>query len=214
MNGNTEARDIKNIELLEEYRSGSIEARDKLIMNNQGLINKIAQQYSFNGKYELEDLVQEGNIGLIKAIDKYDKSHDAAFSTYAAIWIKQSIMRYIHNTGRAIRIPVHTQQRLIELDKTIKDLELKLGEEPSIYKIAKAMNTSIEEVQKLLIIKQDIVSLDEPLRTEDKDMTLSDTIPADGKAPEEIVEENDTACIIKKAIEEELDENQQTGYIA
>ena len=209
MNGNTEAWDIKNIELLEEYRSGSIEARDKLIMNNQGLINKIAKQYSFNGKYELEDLVQEGNIGLIKAIEKYDNTYDAAFSTYAVIWIKQSITRYIHNTGRAIRIPVHTQQRLIELDKTIKGLELKLGEEPSIYKIAKAMDISITEVQKLLIIRQDVASLDVPIGGEDEDITLLDAIQAEGKTPEEIVEEKDTACIIKKAIGENLEEKQQ-----
>ena len=205
MNGNTEAWDIKNIELLEEYRSGSIEAKDKLIMNNQGLINKIAKQYSFNGKYELEDLIQEGNIGLIKAIDKYDNTYAASFSTYAVIWIKQSIVRYIYNSGRTIRIPVYMQEKLSELNKTIRELEIILEAEPSIYQIAKAMNISITEVQKLLIIKQELVSLDEPIGGEEEEITLLDSIKADEETPEGIVEAKDTAEILRKEIKEKLE---------
>lgn len=204
-----EAYKINNAELLEAYRSGDNAAREKLIINNQKLIKKIALQHTYGGKYDVEDLIQEGNIGLMKAIEKYDNSYDIAFSTYAVYWIKQSIVRSIHDSGRAIRIPAHMQQRLMDLGKVIRELETRKGRKPSIHEISKAIMLPIAEIEKLLLLKREAASLDQPIGGEDEDITLKDSIQADAENPEEIAVEKDTANILKKIIKEKLSERQQ-----
>ncbi len=149
-------------------------ARQELIQANLRLVVSIAQKYINRGLHIL-DLIQEGNVGLTKAVDKFEYQRGFKFSTYATWWIRQAITRAIADQARTIRIPAHTIHTLNRLLKTIKQLVQELGREPRIEEIAKNMDLPQEKVKKLLQISKNQVSLDTPIGdTEDK--TLADFI--------------------------------------
>lgn len=168
---------------------------------------KIARRYSYSGKYDFDDLYQKGLIGLMSAIEKYDVSLKVPFGNYAFFWIKQSIARYIHNTGRTIRLTEHTIQKIKALNKAIEELWIKLEREPSTFEIAKHMRISMYVVEKLMILKSDVESLNQPVGKDGEDFSIQDTIPDESDGPEELALKSDMKLRVRNAIGK-LDEQQ------
>lgn len=153
---------------------GDEEAREQLINSNLRLVVYIAKQYK-NNYVGIEDLVAEGNLGLIAAVDKYDYTYGYRFSTCATPWIKQAILKALTDKGRPIRLPAHIYQQITQIKKFIEIFVAKNSREPTRAEIAKALGIDEEKVDSLLKWKQDTISMDMPLGDEEKN-TIADTI--------------------------------------
>jgi RNA polymerase sigma factor (sigma-70 family) len=152
----------EEVEISKHIAEGDEEAKKKLIASNLRLVVNIAKKYSKLG-IPLQDLIQEGNIGLIKAAEKFDYKKGKKFSTYATFWIKQSILRYISSNNKVIRHPVYVYDNLAKIRKFISEYKAKYEREPSIEKIAKATGIKKKDVEKYLELNEvTINSLDEP----------------------------------------------------
>jgi len=149
---------------------GDIDARNELCDANYRLVVKNAKKYTYTG-LDLEDLIQAGNLGLIKAAEKFDYRLGYRFSTYATQWILQSIRRTIADTGRTIRVPVHMQEAVTKQNKAISILTQRFGRHPSIEEIADETGFSEDKVLEIYSVTPDAVSLDNPIgEEEDSDM--------------------------------------------
>ena len=167
----------QEIALAKRIESGDEEAKQELAEANLRLVVSIAKRYVGRGMSFL-DLIQEGNMGLMKAVDKFDYRLGFKFSTYATWWIRQAITRAIADQARTIRIPVHMVETINKLIRTSRHLLQQLGREPSPEEIAKEMEISVEKVMEIQKIAQDPVSLETPIGEED-DSHLGDFIPDD-----------------------------------
>lgn len=164
----------EEVELAKKMNEGDMSARDKLSVANLRLVVSIAKRYVGRGMHFL-DLIQEGNLGLMKAVEKFDYERGFKFSTYATWWIKQSITRAIADQARTIRIPVHMVETINKLGRVSRNLLQTLGREPSAAEIAEKMGITEDKVIEIQKIAQDPVSLEKPIG-EEEDSHLGDFI--------------------------------------
>ncbi|MBQ5782828.1 MAG: RNA polymerase sigma factor RpoD [Oscillospiraceae bacterium] len=189
----------EEIELAEKILHNDEYAKKKLAEANLRLVVSIAKRYVGRGMLFL-DLIQEGNLGLIKAVEKFDHTKGFKFSTYATWWIRQAITRAIADQARTIRIPVHMVETINKVKKVQSQLLHKNGQEPSVEDLAEELDMPQEKVREILKVAQEPISLESPIG-EEEDSHLGDFIP-DSDAP--VPEEAATHALLKEQLGEVL----------
>jgi RNA polymerase primary sigma factor len=175
----------EEVELAQRIERGDVEAKDRMINSNLRLVMSQARRYQNQG-LPLGDLIQEGMLGLIRAVEKFDWRRGFKFSTYGILWIRQAIQRGLANSGRTIRVPVHIGQRERKIRKMEQELALTLGRDPSDAEVAAATELPEEQVLEAREASRSLSSLDRPVG-EDGETAFGDLLPSDAPQPDEEV---------------------------
>lgn len=189
----------EEIELAKRIEQGDKRAFDKMVQSNLRLVVSIARKYSANKGMTLQDLIQEGSIGLIKAVEKFEYQRGYKFSTYATWWIRQAITRSIADQSRTIRIPVHMVESINKVIATTKALVVKLGREPEPHEIAKKMKMDISAIRNIIRLIEDPVSIDSPVSSHDSS-PIKDFIASQDRSPDKVTVDRDLCVSLRKSL--------------
>jgi len=190
----------KILALISENKTEMLHAKDQFVRSNLRLVLSIAKNYSYPG-LDLLDLVQEGNIGLMKAVDKFNYRLGHKFSTYATWWIRQSITRAIADQGRTIRIPVHMVEAMNRVLKVANELTKRMGREPSVHELAKELKTPVVKVTQILKAAQEPISLESSI-ADNKDAVLNKFIEdKNAVSPDEDVMKHNLRDVTNSALQ-------------
>jgi RNA polymerase primary sigma factor len=188
----------EEVELAQRIERGDLAAKERMINANLRLVVSQARRYQGHG-LPMEDLVQEGMLGLIRAVEKFDWRRGFKFSTYGTLWIRQALQRGLQNHGRTIRLPVHVAQRQTKVRKVEGELSIKLGREPTDDEIAAEAKLPVEEVAELRELTRGLTSLDQPVG-EDGETAFGDLLASDRPQPAEEVEAGEREQLINGAV--------------
>src|SRR5215212_465680 len=186
----------EEIDLSKRAKAGDKRARQRLIEKNLRLVVSVAKKYRGYG-LPFEDLIQEGNIGLMKAVEKYDPERGFRFSTYATWWIRQAVQRAVADKGRMVRVPAHMTEKMRKMARTQNQLSAELGREATDEEVAERLEWSADEVCEVKEVVPDPMSLDRPLNTEEGAYSLGSFIEDEraSDTPGEVIREAEEAWL-------------------